>query len=56
MIFVVLTFQRLGLNIWLNIVGKVILGASTYGLYLFLFSRTEIKWFVHQLLCLKNKK
>jgi len=56
MIFVLLIFQNLGLNIWITLVGKIILGISIYGLYLFLFSRTEIIWFWQQLKCLRNKK
>lgn len=56
MIFVVLLFQQLGFNVWFTLFGKVVLGILTYGLYLFLFSKEEISWFFHQLLCLRNKK
>lgn len=39
-----------------NIIVKILLGTVTYGLYLILFSREEISWFIKQLGCLKYKK
>ncbi|MDD4938294.1 MAG: polysaccharide biosynthesis C-terminal domain-containing protein, partial [Candidatus Shapirobacteria bacterium] len=56
MIFIILMFQQLGLNVWVNLFGKISLGILTYGLYLFLFSKAEINWFIHQLQCLISKR
>ncbi len=56
MIVFCLTFQFLGLNSFLNIIGKFLISIIVYSSYHYLFSKDEITWFYHQLLCLKNKK
>lgn len=56
MIIVLTTVNLFSLNPLLNIVIKIISGVITYGLFLFIFSRQEINWFIKQLQCLKNKK
>ena len=56
MVVVCSIFQSLGFNSLINIIGKIILSTSVYGLYHFLFSKNEIIWFWRQISCLKQKK
>jgi O-antigen/teichoic acid export membrane protein len=56
MIISLLAFQHLGLNIWITLIGKIILGVLTFGLYTLFFSRDEINWFWQQLKCFLQKK
>lgn len=56
MIIFCLAFQTLNLNSFINIIGKFLISVIVYSLYHYLFSKDEITWFWHQLLCLKNKK
>ena len=55
-IILLLSIQSLPLNSWIIFITKIISGILIYGLYMLIFSRPEIIWFWHQLLCLKNKK
>ena len=56
MVVVCSIFQSLGFNSLINIIGKIILSTSVYGLYHFFFSKNEIIWFWRQISCLKQKK
>jgi len=56
MTFVLLFFQNLHLNLWVDLIGKIIIGGSIFALYTFIFSKDEIIWFWQQLACLKQKK
>jgi len=56
MILVTLIFQKLNLNAWITLIGKIIIATATYSLYHLLFSKSEITWFVKQLPWLKDKK
>jgi O-antigen/teichoic acid export membrane protein len=56
MIISCLFFQTLNFNSLINIIGKIIISVSIYGLYHFLFSKNEIIWFWQQISCLKQKK
>ncbi|HPT65887.1 MAG TPA: oligosaccharide flippase family protein [Candidatus Woesebacteria bacterium] len=56
MIIVCLFFQLLGLNSFLNIIGKFLLSVFVYSAFHYLFSKDEIIWFYQQLKCLKQKK
>lgn len=42
-------------NSFTNIILKIIISVLIYSLYTILFSKDQIIWFWHQLLCLKNK-
>jgi len=56
MITAILFFQNLHFNIWIDLVGQIIIGIFAYSLCVLIFSRMEITWFWQQFLCLKNKK
>jgi len=56
MVIACLLFQSLNLASLINIISKISISVLIYGFYMFLFSKDEIIWFWHQLLCLKNKK
>ncbi len=51
-----LIFQSLNLNSLVNIIGKLLISVTVYGLYHYLFSKDEVNWFFRQISCLKNKK
>ena len=51
-----LMFQFLNLNSFFNIIGKISISVLVYGSYHYLFSKEEITWFWHQILCLRQKK
>jgi len=56
MILICLVLNQFIINPLPLLISKVFAGVAVYGLFHFLFSKIEIKWFAHQLLCLKNKK
>lgn len=56
MMISLILIQQIQLNSWLIFFSKIISGLIIYGVYMIIFSRSEIIWFWHQLLCLKNKK
>lgn len=56
MLVVVVSFQSLNLNTWVNLIGKIIFGALAYCSYHFFFSKNEVKWFIDQISWIKNKK
>ena len=56
MIVVLTAINLFSLNPLTNIITKVIFGVTTYGLFLFIFSKEEISWFLEQIKCLKNKR
>jgi len=56
MIVVLIAINLFSLNPLTNIITKVIFGVITYGLFLFIFSKEEINWFLEQIKCLKNKR
>lgn len=49
-------FNLLSFSPLTNLIGKVIIGIIIYGLYILIFSKKEINWFIDQIKCLKNKK
>lgn len=51
-----LAFQSFNFNSLINIIGKFLISITVYGLYHLLFSKEEIIWFWHQILCLRQKK
>ncbi len=56
MIIFVLIFQTLNLNIWVNMIGKVLIGIIAYSLFHVIFSKSEVRWFIDQIACVRNKK
>ncbi len=56
MVFVLVLINFLSLTPLVNILTKILFGVITYGLFLFVFSKEEVNWFIKQLKCLKNKK
>lgn len=54
MIFTLLIFQSLHFYLPVQLFGKVILGIIIYGFYHFMFSKTEIVWFINQIKSFKN--
>ena len=56
MIITLLTFQNLGLNLWADLIGKIIIGIFVFSLYTFIFSKKEIIWFWEQIKCIRQKK
>ncbi len=56
MIFVLVLINFLSLTPLVNILTKILFGVITYGLFLFVFSKEEVNWFLQQLQCLKNRK
>ena len=56
MIFILLIFQNLNLNLWINLIGKVTIGISFFSLYTLIFSKKEIIWFWEQIKCIRQKK
>lgn len=56
MIISCLLFQSLGLNSFINIIGKVLISIFVYAFYHFLFSKDELIWFWRQISCLRQKK
>ena len=55
MIVACLLIQPLNFTSLINIISKILISVLIYGIYMALFSKDEIIWFWHQLLCLKNK-
>lgn len=51
-----LMFQLFNFNSLINIIGKFLISIFVYGLYHLIFSKEEITWFWHQILCLRQKK
>ena len=56
MVFVLVLINFLSLSPLVNILTKILFGVITYGLFLFVFSKEEVNWFLQQLQCLKNRK
>jgi O-antigen/teichoic acid export membrane protein len=56
MLIVLLIFQNLQLNVWIEFLGKIIIGISIFSLYTLIFSKNEINWFWQQIKCLRQKK
>jgi len=50
-----LFFQHLHLNLWIDFIGKILIGTTIFALYTLIFSRGEITWFWQQLKCLKTR-
>jgi len=56
MILLVIAFQNFSLSPLISLIGSLIIGLTSYGMFTLLFSRQQITWFWQQILCFLPQK
>jgi len=56
MIIAVYFFQKLQLSLLISLIGKVLIGLSIYSVFLLIFCRDDVKWFIQQVKNLNKKE